>query len=105
MTALILFIALCTLLGATFLLFPSRMLILHSSLMKLVHGDPEDPDNAVDNWAFPWERWMLGSKREFMLFGPKTPSQFPKMLIYYRLMGIGFLVPAFLALDVYVLSR
>lgn len=106
MVVLILFIAIFTLLGTTFLLFPSTILRLHSSLMRLVHGDMMDQANvsSVDRWTFPWERWMLGKKSEYIRFGPQAPSRFPRMLVYFRLLGIGFFAVAFLAIKMFFFS-
>lgn len=105
MVVLVLFVAIFALLGITFLLFPSNVLRLHSSLMRLVHGDPMDQDDAlsIDRWTFPWERWMLGSKSEYIRFGPQAPDRFPKMLMYFRLLGVGFLTVAFLAIKTFIL--
>ncbi|GAB4404621.1 MAG: hypothetical protein Kow00123_16430 [Anaerolineales bacterium] len=77
--------------GCALLLFPKRIIQAHARLGRRAWEPGEIPD-WIDQEMDPWSRFMIGSRKEYLLRGPTEPERFSKMIWYLRAMGLLLLL-------------
>jgi hypothetical protein len=84
--------------GATFLLifFPAKVLQFLARLWKKGWANGEVPD-WIDNLMDPLSKFLVGSRKAFIVQGSIEPERFPRLIWAYRILGLvvlfGTLIP------------
>lgn len=67
--------------------FPAKVLQLHARLSRRGWGKQEPPD-WIDDLKDPLNKFIIGSRKAYLMQGPTEPNRFPRALWYFRILGL-----------------
>lgn len=83
-------------LALALIFFPVRFLQLHAKLSRKGWAKEEIPQ-WIDALMDPLNKFLLGSGRAYLMQGDSVPERFPRMIWYFRILGLilffGITVP------------
>ena len=69
------------------ILFPAKVLRFHARLSRKGWANGAVPD-WIDDLMDPLNKFLLGSGRAYLMQGDSEPERFPRMIWYFRILGL-----------------
>ena len=91
--------------GLLFTVYPAQVIQWHARFYRRFHEIwHRGYEDFIDWGETPWERWLIGSRSEYIRKGPEDTQSFPRLIWFIRILGsIAFTLTS-LALLYLVLS-